>query len=270
MAAVNVAGAELLLPVPCEGRAHHLAWRDGRITLDDHPEPDSERALAVLGGAVPPCLVQLDLWDEAIRDGGFLDEWAYADPMPAARLAWLATALERTRTEGFQEYLRNLPPKRAARMVRFVVEFPGAWLDHAALAVARRVLDGEGVVCADAPDLLRAGTGFRLRRAFVTSLSRRGAGVAALVPLDLTVGDDVEPTISGTLDGRQSHVAITVDRHWLTDVWGAGLAVVDDALVLGVSADGAHAVRWDSRRQGDRIVRTPVIELRPLTLERAS
>lgn len=264
------AGAELSLPVPCEGRAHRISWSGGAITLDHHPEPDSDRALAVLGGAVPPCLVQLDLWNEAVRDGGFLDEWAYADPMPAARLAWLATALERTRTEGFQEYLRNLPPARAARMVRFVVEFPGAWLDHAALAVARRVLDGQGVVCADAADLLRAGTGFRLRRAFVTSLSNRGAGVAALVPLDLTVGEDVPPTITGTLDGRQSHVAITVDRRWLTDVWGAGIAVVDGSLVLGVSSEGAHAVRWDSQRHDGRIVRTPAIELRPLTLERAS
>ncbi|MDY7102991.1 MAG: hypothetical protein S0880_17565 [Actinomycetota bacterium] len=264
------AGAELTLPVPCEGRTHRLSWRDGRISPDDHPDVDSDRALAVLGGSLPPCLAQLDLWNEAVRDGGFLEEWAHEDEVSRTRLMWLATALERTRTEGFQEYLRHVPPARAARMARFVVEFPGRWLDHAALAVARRLLDGEPVECPHAPDMLRAGTALRLRRAFVASLAGRGAGVAALVPLRLAIGDDVDPAIVGVLDGRQSRVAIVVGRRWLTDVWGAGLAVTGGDLVLDTDGTRASVVRWAPERRGDRIVRTPTIERAPLDLERAS
>src|SRR5690349_929638 len=233
------------MAVRCRGVIHHLRLVrngsfDGRFTddafvLDDHPDVDAERTLVALGGVKPACLERLEAWREAIVDGGFLAEWSGSERVPAARVAWLRTALERTRSEGIQEFLHHVPLARAARMGRFVVDFDGTWLDRAALMVARRVISGEPVACDQAPRLIIEAASLRLRRAFVASLAE-GAGVAhglaALIPLRVHVNTGGEPRVAGRLAGRASWAEISIDRTWLTSVWGNDRAVVDGHLTL--------------------------------------
>jgi hypothetical protein len=66
----GVAPLDTAGPPGAEG--HRLSWRDGRFALEAHPDPDADRALSALGGAVCPCLDLLDAWDDAHRTGGVL------------------------------------------------------------------------------------------------------------------------------------------------------------------------------------------------------
>ena len=233
--------------VTCGGARHRLRLlRPGTVVLDAHPDVDAERALVAFGGVAPACLERLGLWEDAVGDGGFLGEWARVEQIPWARISWLVTAIERTRSEGVHEYLPRLGEQRAARMGEFVVSFPGPWLDRAAVEVARRVVTGAGVACSLAPGLLDEAVARRLRQAFVRSLGGRGraTGVAALVPLRPLVGTGVAPAVAGSVRGRASRVDITVDRRWLVDVWGRGAAVVEGQLVLALEDRRAQVVRW--------------------------
>ncbi len=225
--------------------------------MRDHADPDAERALVALGGTAPPCLELLQLWELAIADGGFLEEWVDDAHLDAVRLSWLQMALERLRNEGFHEFLRSIPATRAEPMGRFLRQFPRPWLDRAAATVSESILDGDGVLCDRAPPLLRSAAAQRVRRAFVASVGRAASnglslGAAALVPLVVEVGAG-RLEVTGRLSGPGRGVSIRVDERWLHTVWAAGAAVVDDLLVLRLddprtgSSDGtsiATVVDW--------------------------
>ena len=267
------------MKVACGGIVHRLRWTAGQVEALDHPDLDAERALIALGGAEPNCLTHLDLWADAVTDGGFLGEWVDEAQLTDARLSWLGMALERMRAEGFHEFLRRLNPARAERMGHFLHRFPRAWHDRAAGTVAAAIVDGSGVDCADAPVLLPAAIGHRLRTAFVTSVGGRqlSVGAAALIPLSITVGADVEATISGSLTGPGRGVTLQVDHAWLHQVWAAGVAVLGGNLVLAVEPGGnldtarsstglpvqLTVVAWTLGDQGWR----PTVETRPGSLD---
>jgi hypothetical protein len=233
--------APLELTVSCGGQRHRLVWAQGRVTPADHPELDAERALIALGGEEPPCLAYLDLWTEAVTDGGFLAEWVDEAQLNAARLSWLTMALERMRNEGFHEFLRHLPPARAERMGHFLHRFPRQWHDRAAAAVAAAVVEGAGVVCTDAPGLVPAAIASRLRRAFVTSVggSKLAVGAAALVPLSIRC--QKKPAVAGRLTGSGRGITLGVPSRWLHRVWACGAAVTDHHLVLDLTIGPGRA-----------------------------
>jgi len=226
----------LHLEVACGPDRHRLEWRQGQVLLADHPDLAAERALVALGGPQPACLARLQLWQEAVADGGFLAEWVEEAHLSAARLSWLGMALERLRLEGFHEFLRHLPPARAERMGQFLHRFPRPWLDRAACAVSAAVVEGDGVRCGLAPELVTQAVAHRLRRSFVDSIGGRltAWGAAALVPLAITVSPDGGPAVAGSVTGPGRSVTITVGRGWLHQVWGAGAAVIDGHLVLAL------------------------------------
>lgn len=258
MSAVVTRWADLVpslkLEVMCGASAHTIQWHGGALRLLDHEDVDAELALVAFGGAEPPCLARLALWNEAVADGGFLGEWVDED-LDQSRLWWLGMALERMRSEGFHEFLRELTPPRAARMGQFLTSFPAPWLDRAAATVAESLIDGSGVVCNRAADLLPPAVARRLRRAFVTSVGGRqvALGGAALVPFQPVI-DPTEPFAEGVIRGRASQVRIGVEQRWLFDVWGAGVAVVDGHLVLDVQHRSPKAqatiVVWDRADSG--------------------
>lgn len=254
--------AELVLDVACGTATHHLRLVDGRVRLDDHADVDAERALVAFGGAPPACLELLELWEDAVSDGGFLAEWAGVERIPRSRISWLHAALERTRSEGLREFLWWMPEARAARMGRFLVTFPGPWLDRAAVEVAGRLASGEGAFSEHVEGFLAEGAARRLRWAFVRAVARTesGAGPAALVPLKPLVGDGIPARIEGLLKGRDSWAVVMIDVAWLADVWGVGAAVVEGDLVLAVADGWARAVRWVPGGGG----LVPVLEDRPL------
>ena len=225
----------LELAVPCSGSVHHLVWREGAVSVVDHPELDAERALIGLGGQEPMCLADQRLWQEAVADGGFLAEWVDEANLSATRLSWLTMALERMRNEGFHEFLRHLPLKRAERMGQFLRRFPQPWLDMAAGAVAEAIVDGDGVSCQHAAQLLPTAIANRVRRSFVSSVggNQVAVGAAALVPLTIEVTTRGEPWAGGHLTGADRGISLAVDSSWLHEVWAAGANVIDRHLVLG-------------------------------------
>jgi hypothetical protein len=231
------------LDVACSGVTHLIRWQRGVPDLVDHHDVDAELALIAFGGDEPSCLEHLRLWNDAVADGGFLGEWVDED-LDQARLWWLGMALERMRSEGFHEFLRDLPLARAARMGHFLTTFPSPVLDLAAAAVAEALVDGDDPVCNRAAGLLPIAVARRLRRSFVSSIGGRqiALGGAALVPFEPIVaststGVDIEPFAEGIIRGRSSWVRIGVNERWLFDVWGAGAAVVDGHLVLSIDYD---------------------------------
>lgn len=241
------------LTVPCGPGRHRLVWHEGQVLVADHPDLAAERALVALGGPEPACLALLRLWHEAVADGGFLAEWVEEAHLGEARLSWLGMALERLRLEGFHEFLRHLPAARAERMGQFLHRFPRPWLDRAACAVSAAVVEGDGVRCSLAPELVAQAVAHRLRRSFVDSIGGRltAWGAAALVPLAISVSPSEAPAVAGTATGPGRRVALTVGPDWLHRVWGAGAAVIDGHLVLALepgpdahTAAQARVVVW--------------------------
>lgn len=251
------------LAVRCEGASHHLRWSGGAVELLDHSDLDAELAMVALGGAEPTCVARYRLWQEAVADGGFLAEWVDETRLSDAWFSWLTMALERMRSEGFHEFLRQLPPARAQRMGEFLNGFPVPWIDRAAATVSDRVFDGDGVSCELAPGLLKNATAQRVRRAFVDAVGARqlSVGAAALVPLSITVGDVA--AVSGLLSGPGRGVALTVPPGWLHRVWAADAAVIDGQLVLSIDAVDARTaeatvVRWAETTASAELDRRPV------------
>ncbi|MDA3040377.1 MAG: hypothetical protein O3C27_12790 [Actinomycetota bacterium] len=245
------AARELVLDVACssDGRAapHRIRWVEGEVRLDQHPDVDAELALVAFGGEELPCVALHRLWNDAIRDGGFVGEWAEGD-FDAARRWWLTMALERMRTEGFHEFLRDLPLPRARRMGQFLTAFPDEWIDRAACHVADAPPGNDRVLT-----LLRAGAARRLRHAFALAVGGQQVplGAAALVPLAVSVSragaGEPECSVEGRLAGRNSWAQLAVSDRWLPDVWATGRSVVDGHLVLAVRFPDGLPGAEDSR-----------------------
>lgn len=224
----------LELTINCTGERHLLRWGRGRLSLEHHPDLEAELALIALGGEAPTCLRYRSLWEDAITDGGFLAEWVDEAHLTPARLSWLGMALERMAGEGFHEFLRDLPLRRAERMGQFLHRFPRPWLDRAAATISAAVVDGPGVTCDHAVQLLSASVAVRLRRCFVTAVggTHLTVGTAALVPLSVSVSPTPISSIAGHLQGPDRGIGVEVDPGWLHRVWAAGVGVIDGRLVV--------------------------------------
>lgn len=270
---------EVVVPVTCGpgGATHTVRWRRGRLRLDHH-DPDAEEALVAFGGERPRCLELLQLWRAAVRDGGFIEEWASRPRPDLHRTDWLEVALRRLRAEGVQDLLIGLPPARADRMGSVLVSFPLELQDRAALAVAVRTLrttppisdaaleTSAGSAAPAAPAWpgwpaararaqdpthlhlhLAEAARQRARIAFVKSLRPLAAYArpAALVPLSCEIVEHacgLAPKVDGLLAGRDSWCRLTLPRSWLVDVWGRGVATVDGHFVASIDGQGrAHS-----------------------------
>lgn len=64
--------APLLVAGPEGAGTHRLLWRQGRLELADHPDPEAERAVVALGGERCPCLDVSDAWEDCHRTGAML------------------------------------------------------------------------------------------------------------------------------------------------------------------------------------------------------
>ncbi len=223
--------------VNCEGQQHTIVWCAGEVQLLNHPNIGSEKALIALGGSKPRCLDILDLWDLAITDGGFIEEWApwyRADPQ---RRWWLKTALERLRSEGVQDFLYDLPREEALRMGEVVTILPHDFLDRAMASVVdagyKRGWDF-------APSLnrhLTEATKLRARRSLVQALTNQRPAVPnpALIPFNCIVEPSGSESVTGRLSGRDSHIEIHLHPRWLSRVWARGVSVYDGRFTVDVT-----------------------------------
>jgi hypothetical protein len=228
----------------CHGERHRVRWHRGRLQLEDHPDPGAEVVLAALGAPMPACVQLLDLWREAISDGGFLSEWAQREHVEPGRRGQLEVALIRLRREGVQDLLPELDIRRAERMGVMLARFPSDLVERAALAVARRLVRRSDLPRHELGPWLAHAIRVRARSAFVRSLAdwRTYARPAALVPFHCAVGVGVTPAASGQLHGRASFLEVLLDARWLLDVWARGMAIDDGSLVL--DAERGPGGRW--------------------------
>lgn len=215
--------------VDCEGDRHTVTWSRGQIILEQHPLIDTEKALIALGGVRPKCLDVLELWESAVRDAGFIEEWAPWHTADRQRRWWLTTALERLRSEGVQDFLYDLPRERAVKMGEVSVTLPHEFLDR---AMATLVDAGDKRGWDFNPALSRhlaEATRLRARRAFVKALTNQRPAVPspALIPFRCQIELSGEPSIRGCLSGRDSRIEISLHPRWLSRVWARGVSVHD-------------------------------------------
>ena len=220
--------------VDCEENRHTITWSGGQIILEQHPQIDAEKALVALGGAKPNCLNVFELWEFALRDAGFIEEWAPWQTADRQRRWWLRTALERLRSEGVQDFLYDLPRERAVKMGEASVALPHEFLDRA-MATVVDVRDQSGWDFGPALSRhLAEATRLRSRRAFVKALTNQRPAVPspALIPFKCEIELHGEPWIHGCLSGRDSSIEISLHPRWLSRVWARGVSVHNDRFTV--------------------------------------
>ena len=264
--------------IDCDGARHRIAWRRGKLVLEDH-DVLAERSLRALGAKPPMCLELLDAW-RARRDSELLPGLLLGDRTVSPQ----ELALRRERHDAEMESAQRMPervrayvasqPGRAAMVS--VVERQAVerlelqrrmWVDtlmavlplelrralalSAVVHIERRWHDDEyrrrharhiePVLTAVATPVFEL-SARRWRRNL--ELHRRLAARTRL----LSPGE--EPTCAVWADRRRIHAALALPLSWFTEVWGRGIALVDGCFVMGV-VDGAtdgkelrvHAIR---------------------------
>ena len=88
--------AESSFEVDCEGQRHTICWSRGEVSLTHHPDIHAEKSLVALGGRKPRCLEIFELWEFAISDGGFIEEWAPWHEADHQRRWWLKNCFRTT------------------------------------------------------------------------------------------------------------------------------------------------------------------------------
>jgi len=197
----------------------------------------------VLGGRRPECLDVADLWQLAVSDGGFLEEWAVREVRDRQRHAWLSTARLRLRREGIQDLLPRISLTRALRMADVLIELPHTFLDRAAVTLVADLIATRKIGRSDAWPHVYDAIRLRARRSFIRSLEpwKDHTKLGALVPFQCWVAPIGEPHVDGLLDGKSSRVELLVGADWLVDIWGRGLGTVGGHLVVSVDPTKAIA-----------------------------
>lgn len=223
--------------VDCEGQRHTITWSTGELQLIHHPDIRAEKTLVALGGPKPRCLEIFELWELAVSDGGFVEEWAPWHEADHQRRWWLKTALERFRSEGVQDFLYDLPRDRAMKMGEVVTTLPHDFLDR---AMATVVDEGHQRGWDFAPAVSRHlsdATKLRARRSFVRALSHQRPAIPnpALLPFVCHVDLSKEPTVKGKISGRNSRIEMLLHPRWLSEVWARGVSVHRGCFTISVS-----------------------------------
>jgi len=209
--------------IACTGEVHHLAWRRGKLVLEDH-ELAGERALLALGGELPPCLQALALW---------ANQFGMAPEHFEQMASWLG------------DRAALAPPELAGpRDVAMVLNWERAWrasryLDRQGRFVERAVRERALPALRDHVSSAKEAFGCRLVRGLV---------VRALP-------GERSPTIEGRMDRVAATATASLTAAWVAEVWARGAAVVDGAFVLELVGEEARwedgvrtvvrAVRWE-------------------------
>ena len=74
----------------------------------------------------------------------------------------------------------------------------------------------------------------RSRRSFVLTLQAHESSFRspALIPFQCLVNNDITPTITGLLAGKNSNVLLTLRPSWLNRVWARNLAIYERRLTI--------------------------------------
>jgi hypothetical protein len=243
----------------CGGQRHRVAWRRGKLVLQDH-DLLAERSLIALGSEPPLCVELLDAW-RARRGPELLPELLGSEAVPieelAARRLDHADAIRRAKAfiagpgaqilrgllastqRGIEEekrtwastLLQALPPEFRRRLaLAVIVGIERRWHDAAFRDAHREHVDA--ALDATAATLLERSA----RR------SRRDFGLLARFAIQsrvLAPGESAECALRFSARGGAGTVALPLT--WFTEVWGPGLGLVDDCFVTRRAGDGPPA-----------------------------
>ena len=250
--------SDTVLEVKCEGHRHKVVWSAGELLLPDHPDVDAEKVLVALGGSKPRCLEVLDLWDFALADGGFIEEWAPWYKADHQRRWWLGTALERLRSEGVQDFLYDLPRDKAVKMGEVVTTLPHDFLDRAMATVVDAANKRGWDFAPSMNRHLTEAAKLRARRSLVQALTNQRPSVPspALIPFNCTVELSGIPLVAGRLSGRDSHVEVSLHPRWLSHVWARGVSVHEGRFTVDLTehdeVETLHQIEWSE--DGDALI----------------
>jgi hypothetical protein len=264
--------------IACGEHAHRLRWEQGALRAIDHDDPESERALAALGGQRCPCVEVLDAWSRHDGDPRVL-VLASRGPgdLLAARADWTAQlgTLSPTPAPVAVPALPAAPRRQLLRLParrRSVAStMPGWPVPRAPVAPppAGRIPLGspaESEIIAllglggGVPDRLVAtvaaawaqqledgyGTVKGARAALHASMQGRLAAVlrAWLGRADLEV--ELELIDAGhvaTLSERGGTIAAELPFAWLAEVWSRGLATIMGRFCLAAETEDGRTWR---------------------------
>lgn len=200
--------------IPCGDEDHHLTWKRGKVKLEDH-DLGGERAMMVLGGEPCSCLKALRLWADQFGMPpdvfGQMQSWL-GDDAPLA-----PSEIDLHRTLGM---LLNW--ERAWKAGRYMTKH-GGLIEKEVKAIALPVVRAH----------LNAA-----RQAFGSKVVRSVA--IRVVPAVRRV------ELRGQMDRISVTAEATLSTDWVLDVWAAGLATIDDALVLAAIDPPEGAPAGDS------------------------
>lgn len=188
--------------VPCEGEVHHLAWRRGKVKLEDH-DLGGERALLVLGGQPSPCLHALRFWESQF---GLPPE--LFDQMQrwlGSNAALAPKELERPRALGML-----LSWERAWKADGYFGKH-GGLIERQLRALALPTLRTH-------LNLVKDAFGCRVVRSAAMKLAPAGR------PVSLT----------GGMDRVSVNAEATLSTDWALDVWARDAALVGESFVLAL------------------------------------
>lgn len=208
--------APVSLVVPCQGQAHRILWRAGRLVVADHDVP-AESALIALGATPCPCLAVLSAWRDLHRQAQLGPLWNL-DAVFGVRPTWRVAAARST-TTGLPAALHPVAVLAA------VVRAERRWADPTLPDDDRR--------------RLRHFLASRVRDAVEESLvlprlSRPNADVVVACEV-ATRGESVAVEATGA--GHRHHLRIRLPLSWLVEIWARNLSRVEELVVLEATPD---------------------------------
>jgi hypothetical protein len=282
--------AELLID---DDVVHRIAWRRGRLTLLDHPDPIGELALAALGGDRCLCFDVAEAWRtrphevvwRSVEWGGprleppvlrtAADLRAQVRPQVSLASPGVPSAMRDRRRRARDRMLSIAVRHRSAlagqleQQLReqMVAMLPPALLERMALAVlVRDHRAGQGGSVVPLLDMRTHVVGALDRCIRSWGPHRR----PPTVDLDLWVTDRASPDVVGLVERELGFAVAILPERWLLAVHARELQVVDGCFVLDArlhrgDAGEVDAVRfersgpscWTPVRQTLPVVRSP-------------
>ncbi|MDQ6909501.1 MAG: hypothetical protein M3Z84_01755 [Actinomycetota bacterium] len=213
--------------VPCEGAQHRVAWRRGKLVLEDH-DLSAENALLAFGGEPCACMQALRLWRHQF--GMPPDLFSSMQKYLGADAALAPRELSLPRELGM-----DLSWDRAWRRSSFLERKQERLLQA---ALRERALP--------------------LFREHLT-LEKQRHGCRVISGAQVRIAPSIaEVTVAGEMDKVAVRATVELNASWLVQIWPRGLGLVDGAFVVELVEDSydaplVRAVRWDGPSGARRV-----------------
>ncbi|MDQ4068056.1 MAG: hypothetical protein M3203_01035 [Actinomycetota bacterium] len=216
---------EATASVTCGGEQHRVTWRRGKLVLEEH-DLSAERGMLAFGGELCECMRVLEMWVEQFR-------------MPPDQFLQLRKWLGPDADLAPSEFELH-------RRLGMILSWERTWRATFYLHRKQEKLLG---------DELKDKALGPLRQHLNAWKAKTGARVISGCQVAVVPGTK-PATVEGTTDGVAMRAVAQLHGRWLVDVWPRGIAVVDDAFVVGLE-EARHvdellvqAVRWEQTRPG--------------------